>query len=120
MAHQPTVHPLQSASVIMSASSRISDHLLLDRQAVAAHILRHLARAAQRGRLVHLETLASDIGVRREDVREVVTSLHAEGHVDAKRMRLTLSGLALAATMKDCKLRAARTVDACPVVANVA
>lgn len=95
-------------------------HLLLDRQAVAAHVLRHLARAGQRGRVVHLDMLAADIGVGREDVREVVTSLHAEGHVDAKRMRLTLSGLALAAAMKDCKLRDARPTDLRATAACVA
>ena len=73
---------------------------------VAAHVLRHLARAQSRGRLVRLDDLALDIGVRREDVREAVTSLHAEGHVDAERMRLTMTGLAIAAAMRECKLRA--------------
>ena len=95
-------------------------HLLLDRAGLAAHVLRHLARSGQRGRLVHLDALASDIGVRREDVREVLTSLHAEGHVDAKRMRLTLSGLALASAMRDCKLRGVRAASAQPAQANVA
>lgn len=74
-------------------------------KAVAAHVLRHLARAGARGRLVRLDELARDIGVRREDVRVVVSSLHAEGHVDAKRMRLTMSGLVLAASMHDRKLK---------------
>ncbi|MBX3208596.1 MAG: Rrf2 family transcriptional regulator [Labilithrix sp.] len=87
---------------------------LLDRKAVAAHVLRHLARAQSRGRLVHLEDLASEIGVRHEDLRHVVTSLHAEGHVDAKRMKLTLSGFALAASMRECKLRDARPRAAAP------
>lgn len=75
---------------------------------VAAHVLRHLARAQSRGRLVRLDELATEIGVRREDVRDVVSSLHAEGHVDAQRMRLTLSGFAVAASMRDCKLREPR------------
>ena len=79
-------------------------------KAVAAHVLRHLARAQQKGRNIHLETLASDIGVRREDVRHVVTSLHEEGHVDAKRMKLTLSGFAIAAAMRDCHLARARRI----------
>ncbi len=96
------------------------NHLLLDRPAVAAHVLRHLARSAQRGRLVRLDELASDLGVRREDVREVVTDLHAEGHVDAKRMRLTMTGLAIAASMKECKLRTVRTPATRPVQAFVA
>ena len=32
-------------------------------------------------------------------MRTVVTRLHAEGHVDALRLRLTLSGLALATSL---------------------
>ncbi len=78
---------------------------------IAAHVLRHLARAQQRGRLVRLDDLASDIGVRREDVRSAVTSLHQEGHVDATRMRLTMSGLAIAAAMRECKLREPRVPE---------
>ena len=77
-------------------------------KSVAAHVLRHLARAQSRGQLVRLDELAGDIGVRREDVRHVVTSLHDEGHVDAKRMKLTLSGFAIAASMRECKLAAPR------------
>lgn len=84
---------------------------VLDRKAVAAHVLRHLASAQSRGRAVHLAELASEIGVRREDVRGVVTSLDAEGHVDARRMRLTLTGLAVATSMRECKLRAPRVEE---------
>ena len=87
----------------MTTSNRASNL-----QPVAAHVLRHLARAGERGRLVRLDDLATDIGVRREDVRTVVTSLHSEGHVDAKRMRLTMTGFAIAAAMRECKLREPR------------
>jgi hypothetical protein len=80
----------------------------LDRKAIAANILRHLASAQSKGRLVRLDELASEIGVRREDVRSVVSSLHHEGHVDAERMKLTLSGFAVAASMRECRLRAPR------------
>jgi len=83
-------------------------------QAVAAHVLRHLARAQQKGRLTRLDTLANDIGVRREDVRHVVTSLHEEGHVDAKRMKLTMTGFAIAAAMRECVLVPARAIPAPP------
>lgn len=89
-------------------------------RAVSAHVLRHLAREQSRGRGVHLEELATDIGVRREDIRRVVASLHHEGHVDAKRMRLTMTGLALAAAMKDCTLRAVRMPVDRPSSINVA
>lgn len=83
-------------------------------KAVAAHVLRHLARAQSKGRLMHLDTLATDIGVRREDVRDVVSSLHEEGHVDAKRMKLTLSGFAIAASMRECRLAMPRAIPAPP------
>lgn len=75
---------------------------------VAAHVLRHLANAQAKGRLVRLDELATDIGVRHEDVRHAVTRLHEEGHVDAKRMKLTFTGFAVAAAMRECKLRSAR------------
>jgi hypothetical protein len=92
----------------------------LHRRAVSAHVLRHLAREQSRGRGVHLEELARDIGVRHEDIRHVVSCLHREGHMDAKRMRLTMTGLALAAAMKDCTLRAVRVPQAPPSSLNVA
>lgn len=85
-----------------------SSHPILDPKAIAARILRHLANAQTRGRLVRLDQLACDVGVRRGDVRMIVTRLDAEGHVDAQRMRLTLSGLALAASMRGQQLREAR------------
>lgn len=89
-------------------------------KAVAAHVIVSLAGSQQRGRAVHLDDLATDIGVRRADVREVVTRLHAEGHVDARRMRLTMTGLALAANLASCKLREiARGVEA-PTMMRVA
>lgn len=93
---------------------------VLDRKAIAAHVLRHLADAQALGRLVRLDELACDVGVRRKDVREIVSSLHAEGHVDAKRMKLTMTGLVLAAAMRDSKLRAVRNVPKATVHANVA
>lgn len=80
----------------------------LDPHAVAAHVLRYLAREQARGRLVRLDELACEIRVRRGDVRRVIASLHAEGHVDALRLRLTMSGLALAASMRDLPLREPR------------
>lgn len=91
-----------------------------DIKPVAAHVLRHLARAQSRGRAVRLDELATDIGVRREDIRAVVSSLHLEGHVDAKRMRLTMTGFAIAASMRECKLRSARPEIARPSQMNVA
>jgi transcription initiation factor IIE alpha subunit len=80
----------------------------LDVRALAAHVICHLAHEQSRGRAVALDELATDIGVRRGDVRHVVTRLHEEGHVDAKRMKLTMTGLAVAASLDGCKLREPR------------
>jgi hypothetical protein len=78
---------------------------------LASHVFLALARAQSRGRAVRLDELARDIGARKSDVREIVSRLHHEGALDALRLRLTLSGLALAASLRGCKLpplRAAR------------
>jgi len=92
-----------------------------DVRAVAAHVIRHLAVHSSRGRAVRLDDLASAINVRRTDVRDVVTRLHEEGHVDAKRMRLTMTGLAVAAALEGCKLREVRRPSApSRMIANVA
>lgn len=77
----------------------------LDTKSIAAHVVVTLAHAQELGRVVRLDELASDIGVRKADVRDVVTRLHAEGHVDALRLRLTLSGFTLATSLASCKLR---------------
>jgi DNA-binding MarR family transcriptional regulator len=92
----------------MTTPSHPSSHPHLDLKAVAARILRHLAHQQSKGRLVRLDQLACDVGVRRADVRQVVARLHAEGHVDAQRMRLTMTGLALVAAMRKFELREAR------------
>ena len=77
----------------------------LDTKSIAAHVVVTLAQAQELGRIVRLDELASNIGIRKADVRDVVTRLHAEGHVDALRLRLTLSGFTLATSLASCKLR---------------
>lgn len=89
---------------------------VLDRKAIAAHVLVALASAARAGRTVTVADLALTIKVRRGDVREVVSTLHAEGHVDALRMRLHLSGFALANAFTKSSLKTARTVPAARAV----
>jgi len=78
----------------------------IDSRALAAHVLVALAHA--HGRAVNLDDLAEAVGVRKTDVRAVVTRLGQEGHVDALRLRLTLSGLAIAASLDGCKLPSLR------------
>jgi len=76
--------------------------MFLDSRALAAHLLVAIAHA--RGRKISLENLASAIGVRRSDVRQTMSQLHREGYVDAMKLRLTMPGLALAASLDGCKL----------------
>ena len=80
----------------------------LDTKSIAAHVVVTLAHAQELGRVVRLDELAADIGVRKSDVRDIVTRLHAEGHVDALRLRLTMTGFAVAASLAQCKLREPR------------
>ncbi len=80
-------------------------------RSVAAHVLVTLAHAQSMGRTLRLDELAEEIGVRRADVRETVARLHREGHVDALRMRVTMTGLVLAATLDGCQLKALRVTS---------
>jgi Mn-dependent DtxR family transcriptional regulator len=66
---------------------------------LAAHVLRALAASQEDEDSFSaptLETLTEELGVRRADVRTTLSALHREGHVDVARMRLTMTGLALA------------------------
>ena len=78
-----------------------------DSRALAAHVLRVLAKP--RARVLTIDDLAARVDARRDDVRQVVSQLHREGHVDALRMRPTMSGLSLATSMRACKLRDIRS-----------
>lgn len=70
------------------------------RDVLAIHVMRALSRAQRRGRVLCLEDLAREVGARKADVRAVVSALHAEGFVDAVRLRLTLMGLAIAQALR--------------------
>ena len=88
---------------------------MIDSKALAAHVLVAVAHA--RGRRINTQDIADAIGVRREDVRDTLTRLHREGFVDVTRLRLTLGGLALAATLDGCKLPSLRSHAARAIVA---
>jgi DNA-binding IscR family transcriptional regulator len=77
-------------------------------KALAAHVVVTLSHAQAEGRSIRLDEIAASIGVRKEDIRGVISRLHNEGHVDALRMRLTMSGLALAASFAPCTLHTIR------------
>jgi hypothetical protein len=78
---------------------------------IAAHVLRRLAirqsRVQSQRYSLRIGTLARSVGVRKEDVQETVDRLAAEGHLDGATLRLTMTGLALAVAMRECKLREA-------------
>ena len=80
----------------------------LDTKSIASHLLVALSHAQAERRAVGVDQIASTIGVRKADVRTLVSRLHAEGHVDGARLRLTMSGLALATALAGSKLRAPR------------
>ncbi len=87
--------------------------IAFDTHALAAHVLRAIAR--RRARVVTVDDVARTVGARRSDVRQVVTRLHEEGFVDALRMRPTLAGLAVATSLRSCKLKDVRSESEIPV-----
>jgi len=92
------------------------------RLSLSADVLRALY--ASRDQRISLDDLADALGasavpardgvrpraVRREDVREIVRKLDEEGFVDALRMKLTLQGFALAASLSERRLVPLRLV----------
>ncbi|HEU4410602.1 MAG TPA: hypothetical protein VFS43_35430 [Polyangiaceae bacterium] len=75
---------------------------------LAPYVLRLLALAQTKGRPVTLRDLSRELGVRKGDVRAAVSALHREGHVDALRLRLTLSGFALGVALASKRLEPLR------------
>jgi DNA-binding IclR family transcriptional regulator len=76
--------------------------------ALAPYVLRLLALAQTKGRPVTLRDLSRELGVRKGDVRATVSALHREGHVDALRLRLSLSGFALGVALASRPLKPLR------------
>ena len=67
----------------------------MNAEIIARHVLRALASAQVRGIVVDLSWLASEVPVRRRDLRSAVTQLDHAGLVDALRMRLSMRGFAI-------------------------
>jgi len=89
----------------------------IDSMTLAAHVLVVLARAQRARRVVTALDVAASLDVRKSDVKAVVARLHHEGHVDALRMRLTLSGMALACAFAKSQLRALRHAPVAEIAA---
>jgi hypothetical protein len=81
----------------------------MNAEIIARHVLRALASAQVRGIVVDLSWLASEVPVRRRDLRSAVTALHRAGLVDALRMRLSLRGFAIGFALRAAELPALRT-----------
>lgn len=71
---------------------------------LAIHVLCEMTTRQRRGERAQLDDLASAVGVRRADVRGVVSLLHRQGYVDAVRMRVTLAGFAIGLSLGEREL----------------
>ena len=71
---------------------------------IALHAMRAMSLAQAEGRRITAMDLATDLGVRRSDIRAVVAELDRPGLVDALRMKLTLVGFGYVAGMAGSKL----------------
>lgn len=75
---------------------------------IAIHVMRAVTIAHREKRAIDLESLARELDVRKTDVRSVVTRLHAEGFLDALRMKPTMLGLTLGIAAQAGPLKAPR------------
>lgn len=82
-------------------------------ESIAIHLLREWTMAQDAGERTTLDDLVErlrvhDAGVRRNDVRRIISTLDAQGYADALRMRLTMTGFAIGKSLVDCHLRPVR------------
>jgi len=69
-------------------------------QIIGMSVLSVLTRRQRLGQSTTLDDLVEALAVRRADVRRVVSALHRQGFVDALRMRVTLTGLAIGVSLR--------------------
>lgn len=81
----------------MQSQRRTPDNHAPRHDVLAIHVMAALTTAARQEARLDLESLAKLLGVRKADVRSVVSQLDRQGFVDALRMRPTLLGFALGA-----------------------
>jgi len=94
----------------MKAHTPSSPNHVIDRGQLAIHVLRAMTIHQRKGTRCSLDDLVSELGVRRPDVRSVVSALHREGYVDLQRMSLTLAGFAIGQSLRGERLASARQV----------
>ena len=78
-------------------------------------VLRELAEAQDRGERLGLDDLVQALGVRRGELRSIISRLHQQGLVDALRMRTTLAGFAMGRAAAGLQLKALREIPDAPV-----
>ncbi len=89
------------AFIVQMSAAEDAMTISISRKTIAAAVLRTLAAAQRTGEKLTLDTLTARLDLRRSDVRTSLSALHREGHVDALRMRLTLTGYALGTAFHD-------------------
>ena len=82
----------------------------VDAELLAIHLLRELTTLQRAERTTNVAELARLVGVRRSDARAVLSRLHRQGYVDVTRMRVTLMGFAVGASLDGVELPPIRRV----------
>ncbi len=91
---------------------------VVDGGALALHVLKGMTRAHLDGEATGLDALVAALGVRRSDLRRVLSALHEEGMIDLARMRLTLAGFAVGQSLQGAALAPFRVRRAPPAKAQ--
>ncbi|MBW2457400.1 MAG: Rrf2 family transcriptional regulator [Deltaproteobacteria bacterium] len=86
----------------------------MDRGRLAIHVLCAMTTHQRKGTRCTLDELVAELGVRRPDVRRVLSALHCEGYVDLQRMSLTLAGFAIGQSLRGQQLLSARRLRPAP------
>jgi DNA-binding IclR family transcriptional regulator len=84
----------------MNATNRLEATEAPNHEHAAMLVLRALSVAQADGRRVGLEELAAELGLRRAELRSMLSALHRQGLVDVLRMRPTLSGFAMGRSLE--------------------
>ena len=91
----------------MKAHTLSSPNHIIDRGQLAIHVLCAMTTHQRKGSRCTLDELVDELGMRRPDVRSVVSALHRQGYVDLQRMSLTLAGFAIGLSLRGRQLRSA-------------
>lgn len=89
----------------------------MNRQHLALHVLHHLAQAQLEGKRADIQQLVSVLGVRRTDIRSILSALHKQDLYDVLRGTLTLSGFAVGVRLATTELPMLRPVKLAAVSA---